>query len=170
MEIETDQVFTLERYPADMIHSRLLLTIPAAVEHIDPTVDQAMIFISSHCRAAEAEFEIRVALHEAIANAIVHGCKRDSAKQVHCLVACHDGELLIAVRDPGHGFNPDEVPSPTDGDGLYADHGRGLELMRQLVDEVHFERGGAEVHLIKRNHSNDSVSGSPPAKDILKGS
>jgi anti-sigma regulatory factor (Ser/Thr protein kinase) len=164
MDVETDGVFTLNRYASDTLHSRLHLTIPAAIEYIDPTVDQALSFVSKHCLVGEVEFEIRVALHEAIANAIVHGCKRDSAKQVHCLVACHDAELLIAVRDPGAGFNPDEVPSPTDGDGLFANHGRGVELMRQLMDEVHYERSGAEVHLIKRRHPNRGPLAPRPRK------
>ncbi len=161
MDVETDHVFTLDRYAAHEFTCRLYLAIPAAVEHIDPAVDKAISFVHSHaCIDDEVEFELRVALHEAIANAVLHGCKRDDGKQVHCLVGCHDGKLLMIVRDPGNGFDPGKVPCPTDDDRLFEDHGRGVELMRQLMDEVRFERGGAEVHLIKR-YNGCNAAGQP---------
>lgn len=158
MEVGTDQVFTLDRYAPDAFSSRLHLTIPAAVEHISPAVEQALNFVHEHGCLADAEFEIQLALQEAIANAVVHGCKQDSAKQVHCLVACQADGLLIVVRDPGNGFDPGKVPCPTDDDRLFEDHGRGVELMRHLMDEVRFERGGTEVHLIKRWHGKNGSS------------
>ena len=57
--------------------------------------------------------------------------------------------LLIVVRDPGTGFDPNTIPSPVIGQNVFSDHGRGIFLINQLMDEVKFERGGTEIHMRK---------------------
>ena len=57
--------------------------------------------------------------------------------------------MIIVVRDPGEGFNPESVPSPVVGKNIYADSGRGIFLINQLMDEVRFERGGTEIWMRK---------------------
>ncbi len=99
---------------------------------------------------AGKEFEIETALREALANAIVHGCKNDRSKKVQCCVRCDEERgLLIVVRDPGNGFDPFTLPDPSNGDNIYACHGRGIYLINQLMDEVKFERNGSEIHMRK---------------------
>jgi serine/threonine-protein kinase RsbW len=97
------------------------------------------------------EFQVEMALREALANAIIHGCKNDPEKTVQFCVACDQARgMLIVVRDPGEGFDPSSIPSPTVGENVYSEHGRGIFLINQLMDEVHFERGGTEIHMRKR--------------------
>jgi len=62
------------------------------------------------------------------------------------------------VRDEGKGFNSAELPNPTAAEQLEATHGRGIYLMRTLMDEVHFERGGTVVHMRKKSEKSDSPS------------
>ena len=57
--------------------------------------------------------------------------------------------MLIIVRDPGEGFDPTNLPNPTTGQNIYATQGRGIFLINQLMDEVHFEQGGTEIHMRK---------------------
>ena len=57
--------------------------------------------------------------------------------------------MLILVRDQGNGFDPNKVPDPRDADRMHLHHGRGLFLMRALMDYVEFRRGGCEVLLYK---------------------
>ena len=91
------------------------------------------------------------ALREALANAVVHGCKGDPEKKIECCVACDETRgVLIVIRDPGQGFDPDTIPSPIHGQNIFETHGRGIYLINQLMDEVRFERGGTEIHMIKR--------------------
>ncbi|HZR01988.1 MAG TPA: ATP-binding protein, partial [Burkholderiales bacterium] len=59
-------------------------------------------------------------------------------------------EITIVVRDSGPGFDPERVPDPTQGEGLASDHGRGIYLIRQLMDEVRYERHGTELHMKKK--------------------
>lgn len=149
MAITTHEDFNLRRYRLTTFHNRFRFDVPAKVEAITPAVDEAMRFANDHGCAGECDFEIRLALQEALANAVLHGCNCDGTQTVQCLIACNDSSILIAVRDPGTGFDAEQLPSPTRADRLLEDHGRGVELMRRLMDEVYFERGGAEVHMIK---------------------
>jgi len=95
------------------------------------------------------EEDIAIALREALANAVIHGNHEDPAKQVY--VGCRGGsdEVSIVVRDEGQGFNPDDVPDPTAPENIKSTHGRGIYLMRTLMDEVRFERGGTVVYMRK---------------------
>ena len=94
---------------------------------------------------------MQLALQEALANAVRHGCKNDPEKTVQCVVACEvDRGMLIIVRDPGEGFDPAQIPSPLVGQNLFSTHGRGIYLINQLMDEVRFEQGGTEIHMRKR--------------------
>ena len=123
-------------------------TFSANVENIQPMVQRVMDLARElHCDEGK-DMEIGLALQEALANAIVHGCKNDHSKTVSCRVECTPpAEMLIVVRDSGPGFEPEKVANPLGADGLQSDHGRGILLIRQLMNEVHFERGGTELHM-----------------------
>ena len=58
--------------------------------------------------------------------------------------------MLIMVRDPGPGFDPSCIPNPCAGENVYSNHGRGIFLINQLMDEVRFHKNGTEIHMIKR--------------------
>jgi serine/threonine-protein kinase RsbW len=65
-------------------------------------------------------------------------------------VACEDTKgMLIIVRDPGSGFDPLDIPDCTVGDNLYSNHGRGIFLINELMDEVQFHKNGTEIHMRK---------------------
>ena len=65
-----------------------------------------------------------------------------------------DGEVSITVRDEGQGFNSEEVVNPTTPENLLFTHGRGIYLMKRLMDEVSFEDGGSVVRM-RRNSNGD---------------
>lgn len=129
---------------------RVQKELPGDVKAIPPVVEQVMAVVREQGCAADSEFEIEVALYEALANAVEHGCGHDPEKRVEVVVACeeHHG-MIIIVRDPGAGFQPESVPSPVVGENLYADSGRGIFLINQLMDEVRFEKNGTEIWMIK---------------------
>lgn len=129
---------------------RVQKDVPGHVEAIAPVVEEIMEVIQQQGCATDSEFEIEVSLYEALANAVEHGCGHDPEKRVEVIVACdeHKG-MVIVVRDPGPGFNPESVPSPVVGENIYADGGRGIFLINQLMDEVRFEKNGTEIWMIK---------------------
>jgi serine/threonine-protein kinase RsbW len=130
---------------------KLKVTLAADKSAIDPVVQGIMDVVrDTHC-ANGKEDAIELALSEALANAVVHGAKGDPKKVVECDVACDEAlGMLIVVRDPGPGFDPNAIPSPVVGQNIYSNHGRGIFLINQLMDEVRFKNNGKEIHMIKR--------------------
>lgn len=127
------------------------MTIPADRNAIDPIVGKIMTTVRQMRCAEGKEDAIELALSEALANAVVHGCDCDPKKRVECCVACDEETgMLIVVRDPGKGFKPESIASPVEGENIFSNHGRGIYLINQLMDEVRFHRNGAEIHMIKR--------------------
>jgi len=127
---------------------KLDVTIPANPNGISGVVDGVMQ-IAREMKCAEGnEYQIELALREALANAIVHGCDNDPNKKVECCVACTESsDVMIIVRDPGQGFDLKTVPDPLAAENLSSTHGRGIYLINQLMDEVSFERNGAEIRI-----------------------
>ena len=137
-------------FEADKLLIRLDVTVGADVDSISPVVDAVLKTAEGMGCARGHELEIEIALREALANAIKHGAGGDASKQVRCCVACDESRgMLIIVSDPGQGFDPATVPSPLHGEQLYSDHGRGLYLINQLMDQVWFSEGGTQIHMLK---------------------
>lgn len=129
---------------------KLDVTISADPNAINGVVDGVMQVARQMKSCEGKEYEVELALREALANAIVHGCQNDPAKKVECCVVCTESsDVMIVVRDPGQGFNPKEVPNPLEAENLQSHHGRGIYLINQLMDEVSFERNGAEIRMRK---------------------
>lgn len=126
-------------------------SLASHIAAISPFVEQLMRFITSCGIADRAATGIELAVREAVANAVTHGNHEDPDKRVY--VACHcyqNGEVLITVRDEGEGFDLNKIPDPTSPQRRFLDHGRGIYLMHQFMDEVHYERGGTVVRMRKK--------------------
>ena len=117
--------------------SKLRQSLSSQVTAISPLVDQLMMFIRNCRKTDGSELEIETAVREAISNAIIHGNHEDPFKRVRVMCRCNsDGEVRITVRDEGPGFKSDAVPDPTSPENRLSTHGRGIYLMRMLMDEV----------------------------------
>ena len=125
-------------------------SLPSDVEMVSPFIDQLMRKINILRGMDGSEVDIEVALREALLNAVVHGNKEDPGKHIHLRVRCRaDGEVSMVIRDEGAGFEVDSLPDPTAPEQLMSTHGRGIYLMRALMDEVSFDEGGTVVHMRK---------------------
>jgi serine/threonine-protein kinase RsbW len=138
-------------FDPDKLILKLDMTVPAQVNDIDRVVTRVVGLISDMECASGKEFEVEIAMREALANAIVHGCRQDPDKEVRICVACDESRgMLIVVKDPGTGFDPARIPSPIVGRNVYSTHGRGIFLIDQLMDEVRILKGGTEIHMLKK--------------------
>jgi anti-sigma regulatory factor (Ser/Thr protein kinase) len=133
---------------------------PAAISTVTDGVAQAL---QNKPGVVGHEFEIELALQEALANAIRHGCQGDRTKFIQCCVT-YDGEVLIVVRDPGPGFELSDVPNPLEGANVLKGNGRGIFLINQLMDEVRFGDGGREVHMRKGRNGAERLSAPSPLR------
>src|SRR6202035_3693187 len=124
-------------------------TLPSEVAAISPFVDKLMRLIRKCGCVPEGENDVEIALREALANAIIHGNHEDRRKYVHVTCRCEPDEVSIAVKDEGKGFDVNSVPDPAAPENIGSVHGRGIQLMKALMDEVRFEEGGVVVHMRK---------------------
>src|SRR6266403_635536 len=129
-------------------------SLPSKVADISPFVEQLMRLILKFRSADGTESDIEMALYEALANAVTHGNGENSHKRVYVGCRCYmNGEVSITVRDEGRGFHSNAVPDPTLLENLLFTHGRGIYLMKTLMDEVSFEGGGSVVRMRKDSNS-----------------
>jgi anti-sigma regulatory factor (Ser/Thr protein kinase) len=127
------------------------MVIPADPNAI-PTITDGVREMLTRKGWREADImRVELALIEALANAIRHGCKDDPSKHLQCVVAVDgSGEVTIVVRDPGGGFDPATVPDPLHPDNILKSSGRGIFLINELMDEVSYADEGRELQMRKK--------------------
>ena len=127
------------------------LTVPADPSAIPRITDGVTAVLRGKRWGDDDIMAVELALQEAIANAVRHGCKGDPTKQIQCCVTVDAaGEVVILVRDPGPGFEPSKVPDPLAAENLFKASGRGVFLINGLMDQVRYTDGGREVEMRKR--------------------
>ena len=146
--------------------------LPAGVKHIGPAVDGVMRLVTSCVALSDRQDGVELALREAVSNAVIHGSKADPSKTVSIHVA-FDGahRLVFVVRDRGTGFDPCAVPSPLGRERLLAPSGRGIHLIRTLMDEVSFRDGGREIWmaiLARGDGRREGISNGAPSHPVMR--
>ncbi|MBI4810279.1 MAG: ATP-binding protein [Ignavibacteriales bacterium] len=109
--------------------------------------------INKKLNLGEAQFnKLLVATTEAVNNSIIHGNQRDPEKKVTLTCELTDRTLIVVVQDEGSGVDPNTLPDPLAAENLLRENGRGVFLMRSLMDEIKFERfqNGAAVIMIMK--------------------
>ncbi len=138
-------------FDAEKLDLKLSVMFSADRDAVDRVVRSVMNVVREMKCASGREEDIELALTEALANAVVHGAKSDPSKIIECNVACDEQRgILIVVRDPGPGFDPAKIADPCQGENIYSNHGRGIYLINQLMDEVQFHKNGTEIRMLKR--------------------
>lgn len=137
----------------EQAQSRILareFALSGTLAAMPPGRDAIMEFIRPYCADERQELDIMIALQEALANAIVHGCQGDAGKMVRCMVEISPSAIELTVRDPGQGFDTTSSDDLTEDGTNLTRHGRGIQLIRSLMDEVSYCHRGTELHLKKR--------------------
>ena len=125
--------------------------MPSTIQAISPLVDRLMRLIERSQCVPGAEPDVELALREALDNSVVHGNQEDPRTKVHIRCRCGRGNgVSIVVTDQGKGFDFGKILRNGLTSEPAAEHGRGILLMKAYMDDVHFERGGSEVHMRRR--------------------
>ncbi len=160
--VQTRSLSPLPRNAHSVPFVELRQSLASQVSAISLFVDHLMRFILKFRNADGSETDIEMALHEALVNAVMHGNGENSCKRVYVTCRCYvDGEVSITVRDEGHGFNSETIPDPTSPENRMFTHGRGIYLMKTLMDEVSFEEGGAVVMMRKKSNASSAEQRKP---------
>ena len=140
------------RRQAEGLEAELRLTLPSDIR----LVEDAVNVVARHLEASFVDrhvirFNLRVALSEALVNAILYGNSEDDAKGVAVRVLFGRHAIEMEVTDEGGGFDYRCLPDPTLPANRLLPSGRGLFLIRQLVDEVRFNDTGNSICMILRH-------------------
>lgn len=115
------------------------LTLPSNPKHVRK-VETFLDKVNTIIHLDEIQMnKVMISLTEAVNNAIVHGNKSDHAKKVHITCEVLPGWVLFMIQDEGGGFDPGLVANPLKGENLLRESGRGVFLMKTLMDKVEFE-------------------------------
>jgi serine/threonine-protein kinase RsbW len=126
--------------------------MPSQIQAISPLVDRLMGLIKGSQCVPGAELDVELALREALGNAVLHGSQGHAGEKVHVRCRCQPGkEISIVVTDQGKGFDIGKIVGNSFTSDPASEHGHGILLMKAYMDDVHFERGGSEVHMRKRS-------------------
>jgi serine/threonine-protein kinase RsbW len=118
-------------------------------------IEEAVELVTRHCLAGHEasptiRFRLRVVLSEALSNAILRGNAEDRSKWVDVRAELVPDSIRVYVTDEGPGFDPAAVPEPIRPEQLDEAQGRGLYLIRKLVDAVQFNDQGNSICMILR--------------------
>ncbi|MGH7198821.1 MAG: ATP-binding protein [Candidatus Omnitrophota bacterium] len=94
-------------------------------------------------------FDIRLCFEEALINAIKYGNNLKKSLPVRVSVAYNEEELRISIEDQGKGFDPRKLSSCTEGENLMKGGGRGVYLIRQLMDRAEYNTRGNRIVMVK---------------------
>ena len=128
---------------------RKTITIPSLPRELTHAESAILPVLENEGYGERSIFAVKLALEEAVINAIKHGNELDDTKKVTIGFSIDDNKAIITVQDEGEGFDPAALPDPTDEDYLMATSGRGVSLMRAYMDEVRFNDTGNEITMIK---------------------
>ena len=144
----------------------------------DPWIHKSIVFNESNDLIGEildalnpfeldrqTAYSIRLAIDEALANAWRHGLKMRDDLPLEVSYYISDEGFLFRVKDPGEGFDHESLPDPTVEENLYKTSGRGVFLIRKMMDEVEFNDIGNEITVFKK--FTDGESGEDDAYDAL---
>lgn len=125
------------------------VSIPSDLNEAHQLQNEIEAALTAVAFAERDAFAVRLAIEEALVNAIKHGNKLDPQKKVHVRYAISRERVDVRIADEGLGFNPEEVPDPTAPENLERPCGRGLLLMRHYMTEVEYSDCGRAVQMYK---------------------
>lgn len=139
------------------LHERVALRMPSDIQLLDGVLDYLNERMLQLGLINPDDTDVMIALDEAIVNAIKHGNKGDARKSVHIIAEFNVEGARFSITDEGNGFDRALVPDPTAPCRLLETSGRGLLLMRHIMDEVCHNEAGNCVEMFKRHARHSSI-------------
>jgi serine/threonine-protein kinase RsbW len=132
----------VQHYPAEVV----ITSDPSQARLVQDEIEHVL---KDHHYGDHDVFSIKLAVEEALINAIKHGNQMDRAKKVHVAYRVLPERFDVQITDEGVGFNPDDVPDPTMAENLERPCGRGVMLMRHYMTRVEYLGRGNAVSMTK---------------------
>ena len=125
------------------------LVVPNTLQDAKAPEERILADLAIHNYDEQSIFAIKLALEEALTNAVKHGNGNDPARKLTVRYAVKPRHVVIAIRDEGPGFTPELLPDPTADENLELPNGRGIMLMFAYMTKIRFNDQGNEVWMLK---------------------
>jgi len=127
--------------------------LPSRIEAVSEAAAAVAEFMDRLGIDERVAFGVDMAVREAVTNAVLHGNKLDEAKVVDLKLRNSPEAFEIIVHDQGQGFDPKDIPDPTQEENILKTPGRGIFFMRNFMDIVDWSadpKGGTTVRMMKK--------------------
>ena len=128
---------------------KYFMEIPSEDRNIRKVSSEILKSLSPYKVDEHRLFDIKLCVEEAVRNAIVHGNKSDKKLHVKINYWIDAYRLNVEVEDEGPGFDPGLIPDPTKNSNIIKESGRGVCLIRKLMDSVRFNHKGNKISMVK---------------------
>jgi serine/threonine-protein kinase RsbW len=125
------------------------ITIPNDIKYVREISSKILKKLESRNISESTLFDIRLCVEETVRNAMQHGNRHGKKSKVKISYNIGPDKFVIDVQDEGPGFDPGRLPDPTHDDNIMKGSGRGVYLVRHLMDKVEFNDKGNRVKLTK---------------------
>lgn len=129
--------------------NKVFIKIPSQIQYIRKVSDRILDGLSSYGVNSEDIFDIRLCVEEAVRNAIVHGNRSDKKRRVTVSYRLDNDAINIEIEDEGKGFDHKAVPDPTKDENIMKNSGRGVYIIKKLMDKVEFNKNGNKIMMFK---------------------
>lgn len=132
--------------------------IPSSLDVGHELIERYIKVLEQHGWEGRDLFHVQLAFEEAIVNAITHGNHESPDKTVEVELHVNRQSTTMRVLDQGCGFCPESLPDPTDDEHVETPHGRGVMLIKQMMNEVIYNARGNQVTMTKHRPQNQGSS------------
>lgn len=129
--------------------AKILIKIPSEIKYIKKVWLRVLADLKSYNVGPDTLFDIRLCVDEALVNAVMHGNGSDKRLSINVSYWVKGSDLNIEIEDEGSGFNHKLMPDPTTDDNIMKGSGRGLYLIKNLMDRVEFNKAGNMIKMVK---------------------
>ena len=128
---------------------KAVFRIPSQIEYLRKVSSRILDALASRNVPETTLFNIRLCVEEAVRNAVVHGNHCDKNLSVTVTYWAEGRKFFMEVADEGKGFDHRRLPDPTDSEHILRNSGRGVYLIRKLMDKVEFNETGNSIRMVK---------------------
>ena len=135
-------------------HEKIEFEVPSQISLMHSILEYLMKRVEKSGVINTKDSNLFIALDEAFVNAVKHGNKFDTTKLVRITAEVSTKEARFTIEDEGEGFNVAEIPDPTNAENLFKTSGRGVLIIHNVMDEVHYNERGNRLEMIKKSEQN----------------
>ena len=125
------------------------ISIPSSLDYLKDVDDFVEKKLKKCCLSESDLADVAISVTEAVTNAVIHGNKNDLQKRVIITLEIKKPDITVWVKDQGNGFDPGSVPSPVENNNVLKKVGRGIFILKSLMDEVDFTIEPGEGTVVK---------------------